>query len=401
MNNMSNSSTEDLSCSLFASDQYIAVTLLSACTGAVSVVASLFVIVGILVSKKYHFFIQRLILYLSIAVFLNSISVVLRLQRTATLGGRSASHLQPLCVITSFVDQTTSWSALIAICCITCCLVLNVVLLRSVETLEKVYVFLIFVFPLCFNWIPFIEESYGVAGSWCWIRNKDEDCNEFLFGNYLRFILWYIPLYVVLFILLTTYVFIVCRIRRLRQHWEGKFDPESKRKRKKMLKDFRPLIWYPLIYLLLNIFPLMNRIHDAFVSEPSLTLWVLHALFSPLRGGFIALAYALDGQTVRRMLKSSMICTLFRRGGARRHVREYPTTRGHSDSYVVKAEEREEEWEESKNDLSSSVEDNKEHLGEDLPTQVALSVVESGSGSPDNKELDYENVDNGVCTATI
>ena len=145
----------------------------------------------------------------------------------------------------------------------------------------------------------------------------------------------------------------------------------------------------------------MNRIHDAFVSEPSLALWVLHALFSPLRGGFIALAYALDGQTVRRMLKSSMICTLFRRGGARRNVREYPTTRGHSDSYVVKAEEREEEWEESKNDLSSSVEDNKEPLGEDLPTQVALSVVESGSGSPDNKEIDYDNVDNGVCTATI
>ena len=395
MNNTSDSSTGNLSCSPFASDQYIAVTLLSACTGAVSVVASLFVIVGILISKKYLFFIQRLILYLSIAVFLNSISVVLRLQRIATLGGKSASHLTPLCVITSFVDQTTSWSALIAVCCITCCLVLNVVLLRSVETLEKVYVFLIFVFPLCFNWIPFIKESYGVAGAWCWIRNEDEDCNKFLFGNYLRFILWYIPLYVVLFILVTTYVFIMCRIRGLRRHWEGKFDPDTKRKRENMFREFRPLVWYPLIYLLLNIFPLMNRIHDAFVTESSLALWVLHALFSPLRGGFIALAYALDGQTVRRMFKSSTLCTLFRRGAMRQHVREYPTTRGHSDSYVAK-----EEGEESKRNLSNGVNDKKECLGEDLPSQIALSVVGSSSGS-DGKEIDHEKVDNGVCTATV
>ena len=330
MNNLT--SDEDGDCSPYTSDSYIAVTILSSCTGAISAIASLLVISGIFVTKKHLFFIQRLIFYLSTAVLLNSLSVVLRLQRVAALGGRSVEHLHPLCVLTAFIDQTTSWSTLIAICCITSSLLVNVVLLRSVETLEKVYIALIFGVPLLFNWIPFINESYGEAGAWCWIRNKDEDCQNF--GNSLRFILWYIPLYVVLVILIAVYIVILYRVRKLQQHWDGKFDPSSKHMRDKMRKEFRPLIWYPLIYLILGVFPTINRIHGAFISEPSLTLWILHALFSPLRGGFIALAYALDGQTVRRLLSDhSVVCTVLRWGpGTTRHIKEYPSIKTRSDS---------------------------------------------------------------------
>ena len=383
MTNTSNFTTEEPeNCSPFASDQYIAVAILSSCTGAVSAVASLFVIIGILISKKHLFFIQRLILYMSIAVFLNSLSVVLRVQRVAALGGRRHDSLHPLCVFTSFVDQTTSWSALIAICCITCSLLLNVLLLRSVEMLEKVYVALIFVVPLSFNWIPFIKESYGEAGAWCWIRSEDKNCNTLQFAHTLQFVLWYVPLYVVLVVLFVVYIFIVCRVRRLRRHWDGKFDPSIKANRKKMFKEFRPLIWYPFIYLVLVILPTINRIHGAFSSEPSLTLWVLHALFSPLRGGFIALAYSLDGQTVRRMWVSSIVCLPFRQRGTTHNVTEYPATRGRSDSYNVGGTK-------GNRNSSNGVLDSEPT---DLKTQyIDLSVVGSGNEDQDTLKRSIDN----------
>ena len=391
MNNTINFTTEqdETNCSPFASDRYVGVAILSACTGAVSAAASLLVICGILISKKYLFFIQRLILYLSIAVFLNSLSVVLRLQRTVALGGHSDDKLHPLCVFTAFADQTTSWSTLIAISCITCCILLNVVLLRPVEALEKFYVALIVVLPLSFNWVPFIKGSYGEAGAWCWIKGQDDDCQQKLFGVYLRFILWYIPLYIVLFVILVAYLYILYRVKRLRGHWDGKYDPSNKTTREKMMKEFRPLIWYPLIYLILGVFPTINRIHGAFFDEPSLALWILHAFFSPLRGGFVALAYALDGQTVRRLLRDrSVISTALLKRKSR--VIEYPATRGHSDSFVSAN---------GKSQLNTNS-SNKNRWSEDhrntteLQT-VALSVVEavadSGGGGSSGGRGSVEN----------
>lgn len=379
MNNTSNF-TSDLNCSPFGTDQYVAMAVLSACMGAVSAVASLTVIIGILASKKYLFFIQRLILYLGVAVLLDALTVVLRLQQLGKLSGQNVDHYHALCVFTGFASQTTSWSVLISICCITCCLLQNVLLLRSVEKLETVYVFLIFVFPLLFNWVPFIKDSYGEAGVWCWIRNKDDNCKSFLFGNYLRFIFWYIPLYVLLFLLIITYVVIIFWIQRLRKRWDGKFDPESKMKREKMRKEFRPLIWYPLIYLILNIFPLMNRIHDAFSSHPSLALWVLHA-FSPLRGGFIALAYALDSQTLRRL--GSMAFCVILRPGTRREVKQYPSTRGHSDSYVEEGKTQL-----NKNRSSNNHDGNAPLDCQSTPQNITLSVIGSSSVSNANETKD-------------
>ena len=373
MSNLSNLTTESGSCSPYASDHYVAVAILAACTGGVSAAASLLVVFGILISKKYLFFIQRLILYLSVAVFLNSLSVVLRLQRVAALGGGQDESLHPLCVFTAFADQTTSWSTLIAISCISCCLLLNVVLLRPMESLEKLYVVLIFVFPLTFNWIPFINNYYGEAGAWCWIRNQDENCQSVKFGNHLRFIFWYIPLYVFLVVVLIMYFYILYRVRKLSRQWEGKFDPASKVAKSKMVKEFRPLIWYPLIYLIWGIFPTMNRIHGAFSDEPSLTLWILHAFFSPLRGGFIALAYALDGQTVRRLLRDR--CAIFRR--CKSHVTEYPAARGHSDSFAFPSNKSEQNT-----NFSSDSWVAPQDTGEVKATKgVALSVVEEEDSS--------------------
>ena len=327
---MNNSSSSSESCSPFDNNTYVTVAIISAVTALISTIACAGVIALIIILRKHYFYTQRLILYLNIAALLNSVSIVLRLQR---IGYKSDSDaLEGLCVFTGAFDHITAWSELIAICCITINLLLNAVFHKNTEKLEKVYFILIFFFPLTFNWIPFIKNTYGKAGAWCWIRGQDDDtCEDFQFGIYLRFILWYVPSYVILAILLVIYILIIYKVGRNRRQFEGKYDPETDMLKKQMQKEVRPLLWYPLIYFILNIFPLMNRVHDTIETDPELTLWILHAIFSPLQGGFIAVAFTLDKETLQRLKVAELKAAVLNRGGSK--ITEYPFQAGHTDSF--------------------------------------------------------------------
>ena len=192
---------------------------------------------------------------------------------------------------------------------------------------------MIFVFPLLFDWIPFIQLSYGQAGPWCWIRKDDQDCNKFHFGVVLRFVLWYVPAYVLMLAILVTFVVILVSVGRQRHKWEGKFDPETEKVKEHTQKAVRTLIWYPFIFLLLNIFPLINRIYDIASTNPTLAFWVLHALITPLQGGFIAMVFTFDRSTLR-MLSCKEMKAAFRSHFESSRVREYEITPSltHSDS---------------------------------------------------------------------
>ena len=337
--------TSNCSDDVFDTTPYISVAVVSAVSGLISLIACLLVIGLILLFKKYYFYAQRLILYLCIAAFLNSLSISLRFQRLAYKTDNDATKW--ICILTAAFDQTTAWNELLAITCIVFDLALKVILHVNTEKLEKFYIFLTFIFPMLINWIPFVNASYGSAGAWCWIRstalvdviNGTSTCPGFLFGLYLRFILWYVPLYVIILIMIAIYILIIYKVRRQRHHWTGKYDPESERLKEKMQQEVRPLLWYPLIYFVINIFPLVNRVHDAIEDDPELTLWVLHAVFSPLQGGIIAVAYTLDRETLRRLNCARLKAALFRL--REDTITEYPAKEevGFTDSFDEKDKE--------------------------------------------------------------
>ena len=287
-------------CSVFNTTEFAIVAGVSAASASVSFIACLGVIALIILFKKYLFFTQRLILYLTIAAMLDSIGYMLHRvdythENEATRG---------FCVFIGFFGQNTSWAELLAICCITVSLFLKATKHKDIEKLEKVYFFMIFIFPLLFNWIPFIQQAYGEAGAWCWIRSlteeDDDTCTTFKFGVYLRFILWYIPLHTLLIILIVLCIVIIYKVSRDKLRYEGKYDPEAKRLREQRQKEVQAVIWYPLSFLLLKMAALTNRIHGAVSDSPSLPLWYIHAIILPLQGGFIALAFTLDPETRRR-----------------------------------------------------------------------------------------------------
>ena len=38
-------------------------------------------------------------------------------------------------------------------------------------------------------WISFLHDAYGLAGAWCWIRQKDDNCDSLLAGKIEQYVL--------------------------------------------------------------------------------------------------------------------------------------------------------------------------------------------------------------------
>ena len=328
--NSSNSSV----CSVFDSYDYVIVAAVSAGSAMVSALCCVFVICLIFLFKKHYFFIQRIILYHCIATLLRSFSTILRFHR---LGYRSADSeaINALCVFSGFTNQLTSWFLIVDYSIITFILLMTAVFRKNVSRLEGLFVVLIFIFPLTFNWIPFINNSYGRSGAWCWIRNLNyEDCSEYRFGLILRNIFLNVPQYVFLAIEVPLFLFIIIYILQQRYCRRGAVenDEQTKNLNKHLNEEVLPLLFFPFGVVLLNIVPLINRIYISVnVVNPSYALWILGAITSPLQGGYIAVVYTLDRDTLKRLSYSNLVATLCKR---KEDVYEYPLQLSRSDSVL-------------------------------------------------------------------
>ena len=300
--NLSTDGFNDNVCSVFDTYPYVIVAAVSAGSAIVSAFCCIFVICLIFLLKKHYFFIQRMILYHSLAVLIRSLSTALRLHR---LGYETESTaLDTLCIISAFTGQVTLWILIMDSLVITFTLLMTVVFHKNVARLECLYVVLIFIFPLTFNWIPFIGNTYGRFGAWCWIRTINyDDCSVHQFGSILRIILWNVPFISTHILLVPVYLFTIAYVARQRCCKPGKdiYNPEMERLKKHLNEEVWPLFLFPLGVIFFNLFPVVNAIYGSVNSDPSYALWVLHAIFSPLQGGYITLVYLLDRATCKRL----------------------------------------------------------------------------------------------------
>lgn len=288
-------------CSEYETKQFKMVAAIRASVGLFSTVCSLAVVLLIVAYKKYRVYPQRLILYLAISASLHSFSYTVARINYYT----PRKILDPYCYFSGYYNNYTNWLEVLSICYITFDLLVNVVFHRRTEKYEFYLAGAVFLSPALWSWVPFIQLAYGTAGPWCGIRVVDENCEPFEFGIILRFALWYIPLYIILAGTTVTTLLVFCKVQRDVHKWEGVYSPEKQDKKKQLKREVQSLIWYPVIYLLLNTFSFINRIYDtANPNDPLVVLWYLHVVSSPLRGAVIALIYALDSETVR-LLKCS------------------------------------------------------------------------------------------------
>ena len=291
-----------MNCSLpYTRHEYAIVAGLSAASAFVSLLASCFIVALIVLFKKWRFFSQRLVLYLAVSVILESVATIIH--RVDYENETTAFYVR-FCQFSAFVEQNTSWIELMAVVSITVYIFVCAVFSKRTDRFELLYLFFIFVFPLLFNWIPFTVDAYGRAGAWCWIKSEDiYSCDSIdVPGRTLQLVLWYVPLYVILIVLISLFVMILIKIHCYDSRKYKVSKHEDKHIHEQMSKEIRSLLWYPFIYFMINLIPFINRIHGlAQPNNPSLALWILSALLFPLQGGFIALAFTLDPDTRKRL----------------------------------------------------------------------------------------------------
>ena len=314
-----------MSCDRYNGTLYTGVAVVRAFSGLVSLLSSLFVILLILIFKKHYVLIQRLVLYLSIVSAINGLFKAIQVVNRF-IGGKVGKDY---CLMTGFLEQTSDWSLFLATLIITLHIYMKAVHGRT-PTLEGLYVMIIFLLPLTFNWIPFIHKAYGQDGPWCWIIEIDiSDCKKDNFGESLRIGLWFIPSNIILALILILYITVLLYLKRQKHKYKGYYNPQQEMKWKMMMKEVRPLIFYPIILLVLQIPATINRAIEYFNNGNShISLWFLHAFFSPLQGGLVCIAYALDPETRQRLCNCSLRM-IFSPGRA---VTEYPVRMGSSDS---------------------------------------------------------------------
>ena len=304
----------------YSSIEFQVVAIVRAVSGGISVLASLLVILLIVLFKKHLFFTQRLILYLSIASMLNGLAIALQ---GATYYPDN-KHTDVYCSLSAFFEQTTHWSLLLAVASITLDIYLTAIH-RVQRRRESIYPVVIFISPILFNWIPFVNDAYGQAGPWCWIVNECES----IYGLVYRYVLWYVPFYSIIIGIIIIYLIVYLSIRNQKRKYQGNFNPNRDKETQQMMKEIIPLIYYPIIFLFLQIPSTMNRIAELFTEKQQLPLWFLHGFFSPLQGGLICIVYALDPETRDRLRYSSWKTLLSKSGN---QVSEYKIEQGRSDS---------------------------------------------------------------------
>ena len=311
-------------CSVFDTHPYVIVAAVSSGSAIVSALCCIFVTGLVFLLKKHYFFIQRLVLYHCLAALLRSFSTILRLHR---LGYNSEGEaLDVVCTISGFTGQLTLWILIMDYSVITFTLLMTVVFHKNVARLEGLFVVLIFIFPLTFNWIPFINNTYGRAGLWCWIRTVNyDDCSKHRFGVILRDVLWNVPFLIVLLVMIPMFLITIIYVARQRCCKRGKdtHNPEMERMRKHLNEQVFPLLFFPFGVIFLNLFPTINVIYGYInANNPSYAIWMLHAICSPLQGGYIALVYVLDRDTLRQLTYSKIKATLVGRDTVCRYPME-------------------------------------------------------------------------------
>eukprot|EP01124_Arcella_intermedia_P015717 TRINITY_DN22294_c0_g1_i1.p1 TRINITY_DN22294_c0_g1~~TRINITY_DN22294_c0_g1_i1.p1 ORF type:complete len:521 (+),score=99.08 TRINITY_DN22294_c0_g1_i1:60-1622(+) len=276
------------------------VMLVRIIASSLSLLGSLFIIVSIVLFKRYHFMSSRLILALGICSLLESLNSFLSLWIF-----HDELQLWSLCKFQGMTHQfssiaTTGWVTVIAIN-------LYLAVCRNVtnKKVEIAYHVCVWGMALLSTLIPLsTPNAYGIAGLWCWLNWST--------GQIWRWVLYFIPLLLSTSVILFLYLLIAYHIRKhADQHPINeasdqsdedseeidftkeeekatlkfrKSDQEQTPKKHSDVNILRKLAFYPLIHLLCYAGSITNRFYDAISLDDSFGLYIFEAATLPLNG---------------------------------------------------------------------------------------------------------------------
>ena len=312
---MNNSSAIcNLSLSTDARDKLVAILSSGGFAGVLSCSMALVLLIFF---KMYKTFSERLVLYLLLSgLFLAS---MIALMITGIPFDFSQHH--SLCQAIAFLLQYSIWILLLLTTFIVFHLAALVFFFKTLKKIEVFCVIFSLLFPLLISWVPFLHDTYGLAGAWCWIRVYGyADCRYYREGLIEQYALWYGPFFLLLIVnaILTIAVLVVlCRRAFRKQPNRAPDVNEDKRVRfqglnleadkyKKALRDTLPLLAYPIIYNFFSWFTLANRIRRNISPGSSFAAWVIHAVAAPTWAFFVGVAFIVYVIGLRKLSKHSI-----------------------------------------------------------------------------------------------
>ena len=181
--------------STFTKDQKNLVLIVTGSTGFLSFTMCLIAVYLVFRLKLYKYFTYRLAMYQILSSQCHS---AVEVSHISLLNYDGDTYYQIACKSISFIVEYILWVELLFTICLVFHLFCLAVCLKNFKKLEIGYVLFSILFPLLFSWIPFIHNSYGVAGAWCWIKDWKDDCatQKYLEGIVEQFVLWYVPLFI-------------------------------------------------------------------------------------------------------------------------------------------------------------------------------------------------------------
>ena len=284
-----------------------------------SLLGCLALILALVILKKYKDPAQRLVLYLTIAVVINSVNSIVRGAGFQLIGNT------PFCEAVAFFSGYTSGSILLAICCIVTELFIKAILNKATgNRISVVYFTFIFVQPFFIYLIPFLGQNYGQEGPTCWIKsyNNLTNCTLNYDGLLLQNMLWNLP---VIFLLIGGGIMYVITLiaynRRLKKYRQVYTSEKNRMIDQRLFEDIMVFRWYPLVFIIINVVPFLTRLTQVIDTHLPKTLvlilWIITALVDGLQGLFLSLAFTLNSQTRKSLawpnIKEAFIAKFHRR----------------------------------------------------------------------------------------
>ena len=302
------SNLSNTSCYEFTAKQIYYVTVAKSVVASMGAAACLLTVVIIVSLKQYKKFVNRLVLYLMIIGCVHAVTIGLEVAPVRHMGQTVVVRrgLNGLCEAVGFITQTTAWMFFMVMLWIVFYLFLLAVFKYGANKYkhEITGILVSILFPLSFNWVPFVQHMYGLAGVWCWIRLTNGYCwHNYTLGIIYQFALLYGPLTLLIFISFFLFVVMVCVLCRQRIYIKGINIYHSSHHQ--AVKEALPLLIYPLIYNIICTLMTANRIYYAVTvyqeKNPYFPLWLIHAIIDPCRTLVPPLAFILHPNTLRRI----------------------------------------------------------------------------------------------------
>ena len=301
------------SCFEFSQEELNQITAAVVSVSALAVIACAIAVILIIVLKLYKNFLNRLVLYLMVAAGSNSMAFILAITPVHHSNGelQVREGLDGLCAAFGFLNHMTEWVFHGTMAWVIVYLTLMAVFKHQADKPkhEVSGLVIILLIPFIINWIPFVNDMYGLSGIWCWIKLTNGDChNDHTLGMVYQFTLYYGPFSIFVFCSYVAFIAIVVVLCKERAA-SGKERAESFKREahRQALKEALPLLAYPLIYNIFFTIMLANRVYHATATlrdeRPIFPLFLAHAIAESLRVVLAALAFLLHPNILRKVFR--------------------------------------------------------------------------------------------------